>query len=79
MVLRRARLELDAVPRAATSEGLGDGQIWACAHMGWDGWLVSDHKRSWTPGASHLEVTSHLQCCGKLRHSSGYQHAMQHV
>jgi hypothetical protein len=24
MVLRRARLELDAVPRAATSEGLGD-------------------------------------------------------
>jgi len=39
MVLRRARLELDAVPRAATSEGLGDGQIWACAHMGWDGWL----------------------------------------
>jgi hypothetical protein len=57
MVLRRARLELDAVPRAATSEGLGDGQIWACAHMGWDGWLVSDYKRSWTPGASHLEVT----------------------
>ncbi|MFN9906706.1 MAG: hypothetical protein ACK56F_11390 [bacterium] len=29
--------------------------------------------------AGRLAPGGHLQSCGKLRHSSGYQHAMQHV